>query len=40
MSCQLFSQATVVYSIVPFVGVILPPIIVLILAAAFQERAA
>jgi len=40
VSCQLFSQAAAVYSIVPFVGVILPPIIVLILAAAFQKRAA
>ena len=40
VSCQLFSQAAIVYSIAPFVGVVLPPIIVLILAAAFQERAA
>ena len=37
VSCQLFSQAAVVYSIAPFVGVILPPVIVLTLAAAFQE---
>ena len=38
VSCQLFSQAAIVYSIAPFAGVILPPIIVLTLAAAFHER--
>ena len=37
VSCQLFSQAAVVYSIAPFVGVVLPPVIVLTLAVVFQE---